>query len=83
MKLVLMTYYVGIHREVMEVLGELGICTYVRWREVEGRISCRAAFGLAERRHISVAEIGRVLDEMGFGPGRFGMRGRRDKEIIR
>lgn len=40
MKMVLMVYYIGIHEEVMEVLGELGVCTYTRWREVEGRISC-------------------------------------------
>jgi hypothetical protein len=40
MKLVLMTYYVGIHHDVMEILGDLGICTYARWREIEGRISC-------------------------------------------
>ncbi len=40
MKLVLMTYYVGVHDEVMEMLDKLGICTYTRWREVEGRISC-------------------------------------------
>jgi len=39
-KLVLMTYYVGVHDEVMEMLDKLGICTYTRWREVEGRISC-------------------------------------------
>jgi nitrogen regulatory protein PII len=40
MKMVLMVYYVGIHDEVMEVLDDLGVCTYTRWREVEGRISC-------------------------------------------
>ena len=40
MKLVLMTYYAGVHDEVMEMLDKLGICTYTRWREVEGRISC-------------------------------------------
>jgi hypothetical protein len=40
MKLVLLTYYVGVHREVMEMLEKLEICTYTRWREVEGRISC-------------------------------------------
>ncbi len=40
MKLVLLTYYVGAHREVMEFIEKLGICTYTRWREVEGRISC-------------------------------------------
>ena len=40
MKLVLMTYYVGIHNEVMGVLDGLGVCTYTRWREVDGRVSC-------------------------------------------
>ena len=40
MKMILMIYYVGIHDEVLEALDELGVCTYTRWREVEGRISC-------------------------------------------
>jgi len=40
MKMVLMVYYVGIHNEVMETLDDLGVCTYTRWSEVEGRISC-------------------------------------------
>jgi hypothetical protein len=40
MKMVLMVYYVGIHDEVMEILNALGVCTYTRWREVEGRVSC-------------------------------------------
>lgn len=40
MKLVLMTYYVGMDNEVKEILGELGICTYTRFPDVEGRISC-------------------------------------------
>lgn len=40
MKMVLMVYYVGIHNEVMEMLASLGVSTYTRWREVEGRISC-------------------------------------------
>jgi hypothetical protein len=40
MKMILMVYYVGIHDEVMELLDELGVCTFTRWREVEGRISC-------------------------------------------
>ena len=40
MKMILMVYYVGIHDEVMETLDELGVSTYTRWREVEGRISC-------------------------------------------
>jgi hypothetical protein len=40
MKLVLLTYYVGVHNEVMEFIEKHGICTYTRWREVEGRISC-------------------------------------------
>jgi hypothetical protein len=40
MKMILMVYYVGLHGELMELLDELGVCTYTRWREVEGRISC-------------------------------------------
>jgi nitrogen regulatory protein PII len=40
MKMILMVYYVGLHNELMEVLNDLGVCTYTRWREVEGRISC-------------------------------------------
>jgi hypothetical protein len=40
MKMILMVYYVGLHNELMDVLKDLGICTYTRWREVEGRISC-------------------------------------------
>ena len=39
MKLVLMTYYIGRHDEVMEILERLVIRAYTRWREVEGRIS--------------------------------------------
>ncbi len=39
MKLILLTYYIGVHDEVMELLGRHGVCTYTRWREVEGRIS--------------------------------------------
>jgi hypothetical protein len=40
MKLILMTYYVGVHNEVMEILERLDVCTYTRWREVDGRVSC-------------------------------------------
>lgn len=40
MKMILLNYYVGIHHEVMDVLDGAGVCTYTRWREVEGRISC-------------------------------------------
>ena len=39
MKIVLLTYYVGLHEEVMGVLGRLGLGPYSRWREVEGRNS--------------------------------------------
>ena len=39
MKMILMVYYVGIHDEVMEMLADLGVSTYTRWAEVEGRIS--------------------------------------------
>jgi len=40
MKLILMTYYVGFHDEVMAALRECGVRCYTRWREVEGRCSC-------------------------------------------
>ncbi|MBD3347713.1 MAG: hypothetical protein GF400_00775 [Candidatus Eisenbacteria bacterium] len=40
MKMVLMNYYVGIDEEVKELLAKLDICTYTRFPEVEGRISC-------------------------------------------
>lgn len=40
MKLLLLNYYVGIHQEVMELLERVGVCTYTRWTDVEGRISC-------------------------------------------
>ncbi len=41
MKLLLLNYYVGIHQEVMELLDRVGVRTYTRWTEVEGRISGR------------------------------------------
>jgi hypothetical protein len=40
MKMILMVYYIGLHNELLEMLESLGVCTYTRWREVEGRISC-------------------------------------------
>ncbi len=40
MKLILLTYYVGIHDEVMDILEKHGVSAYTRWREVEGRVSC-------------------------------------------
>ena len=40
MKMVLMNYYVGMDDEVKEILDQLGICTFTRLAEVEGRISC-------------------------------------------
>ncbi len=43
MKLVLMTYYVGFHDEVVGILRKLGIRCYTRWREVEGQCSCGEA----------------------------------------
>jgi len=43
MKLVFMTYYVGFHDEVMDVLKESGIRCYTRWREVVGQCSCGEA----------------------------------------
>lgn len=40
MRLVFMSYYAGMHDEVMEILDRTGIRNYVHWREVEGRLSC-------------------------------------------
>lgn len=40
MKMVLLNYYVGVDDEMKEILADLGICTYTRFPEVEGRISC-------------------------------------------
>ena len=39
MKMVLLNYYVGVDDEVKEILTGLGICTFTRFPEVEGRIS--------------------------------------------
>ena len=39
MKLVFMTYYAGMHEEVMELLEETGIENYTYWGEVQGRLS--------------------------------------------
>ncbi len=33
MKLVFMTYYVGTHRDVREILESCGIMSYARWAE--------------------------------------------------
>ncbi len=40
MKMVILNYYVGVDVEAKEILTKLGICTYTRIPEVEGRISC-------------------------------------------
>ena len=40
MKLVLMTYYIGLHDELAGALSKLGVSRYTRWREVEGKC-CR------------------------------------------
>ena len=40
MKLVVMNYYIGMHLDVKEMLERLSVCTYTRFPEVEGRISC-------------------------------------------
>jgi hypothetical protein len=40
MKMVLMNYYVGLDKEVKEILDRLNVCTFTRIAEVEGRISC-------------------------------------------
>ncbi len=39
MKMVFLNYYVGVDDEVKEILTALGICTYARFPDVEGRIS--------------------------------------------
>ena len=40
MKLVFMTYYVGMHQDVREILTACGITSYTHWGEVTGRLSC-------------------------------------------
>ena len=40
MKLVFMTYYVGMHQDVREILTACGITSYTHWDEVTGRLSC-------------------------------------------
>ncbi|MBD3368534.1 MAG: hypothetical protein GF405_10270 [Candidatus Eisenbacteria bacterium] len=39
MKLIQMTYYVGIHEEVLEILREFDVSVLNRWPGVHGRIS--------------------------------------------
>ena len=40
MKLVFMTYYVGTHQDVCEILESCGITSYTHWAEVTGKLSC-------------------------------------------
>jgi len=40
LKLVFMTYYVGMHTDVHEILDNCGITSYTHWDEVTGRLSC-------------------------------------------
>ena len=40
MKMVFMTYYVGMHRDVREILEACGITSFTHWAEVSGRLSC-------------------------------------------
>jgi hypothetical protein len=40
MKLVFMTYYVGMHREVEELIERCGVVSYTHWAQVTGRLSC-------------------------------------------
>ncbi len=40
MKMVFLNYYVGMDDEVKEILTALGVSSYTRFPEVEGRISC-------------------------------------------
>jgi hypothetical protein len=39
-KLVFMTYYVGMNRDVREILENCGVTSYTHWDEVTGRLSC-------------------------------------------
>jgi len=39
-KLVFLTYYIGMHEDVREILGTCGITSYTHWAEVTGRLSC-------------------------------------------
>lgn len=38
----------------------------IRGLSVDGRISCRAAFGLAERRGVSLSDLGGRIDGLGI-----------------
>jgi len=40
LKLVFMTYYVGMNRDVREILDRCGITSFTHWDEVTGRLSC-------------------------------------------
>ena len=40
MKMVFMTYYIGMHRDVREILEKCGITSFTHWAEVTGRLSC-------------------------------------------
>jgi len=40
MKLVSMTYYIGMHSGVRELLEQCGITSFTHWSEVTGRLSC-------------------------------------------
>ncbi len=40
MKLVFMTYYVGMNRDVREMLETCGIKSFTQWAQVTGRLSC-------------------------------------------
>ena len=40
MKLVFMTYYVAMDRDVREILETCGITSYTQWTQVTGRLSC-------------------------------------------
>jgi hypothetical protein len=40
MKMVFMTYYVAMDRDVREILADCGITSCTRWEQVTGRLSC-------------------------------------------
>ena len=40
MKLVFVTYYIGIDEEVRGLLRECGVASFTHWKQVTGRLSC-------------------------------------------
>jgi len=40
LKLVFVTYYIGMDEEVRELLQECGVASFTHWKQVTGRLSC-------------------------------------------